>query len=210
MSLSTAARTKRPNRQQVAAAATRQEILRAARRLFAERGYSRTSVADVAEEAGVSIPTIYASVGQKQAILMALAALIDVEIGAEDARVTLTTATDPVELVAIAAHLNRVLQEKFGDIVKALRSGAPVEPAVAAVVAEGTQKHRWGSARLAARLEELGTLRPGLAVGEAADVIALLTEVEIYSSLVGTYGWTFDRAEAWINKTLGTMLLKAP
>jgi len=200
---------KRPNRRQVSAAATRQEILLAARRLFAERGFARTSVAEIADEAGVSIPTIYASVGQKQAIVIALVEFIELEIGADEARTLVTTGTDPVELLALAAHLNRVLQERFGDIMEALRSAASVEPAVAAAVASGRQMHRFGSTRLADRLVELDALRHGVAAGEAADVIALLTDVENYSTLVGTYGWTFDRAEAWITETLCATLLQA-
>src|SRR5260370_38826910 len=91
---------KRPNRRQVSAAATRQEILLAARRLFAQHGFARTSVADIAEEAGVSIPTIYASVGQKQAIVIALAGFIEVGIGAAETRTLVTNGTDPVEMIA--------------------------------------------------------------------------------------------------------------
>jgi AcrR family transcriptional regulator len=200
---------KRPNRRQVSAAATRQEILLAARRLFAERGFARTSVAEIAEEAGVSIPTIYASVGQKQAIVIALVGFIELEIGADEARALVSTGTDPIELLALSAHLNRVLQQRFGDIMEALRSAASVEPAVATAVANGRRMHRIGSTRLADRLVELGALRQGVAVGEAADVIALLTDVENYSTLVGMYGWTFDRAEAWITETLCATLLQA-
>ncbi len=199
---------KRPNRRQVSAAATRQEILLAARRLFAQHGFARTSVADIAEEAGVSIPTIYASVGQKQALVIALAGFIELGIGAAGTRTLVTTGTDPVELIAAAAHLNRVLQERFGDILEALRSGASVEPALAEVVANGSRLHRIGSTRLADRLEKLGALRQGVAAGEAADVIALLTDAESYSTLVGTYHWTFDRAETWITETLRATLLK--
>ena len=42
---------------------TRRESLEAARRLFAERGYVGTSVADIAAEAGVAVQTIYARHG---------------------------------------------------------------------------------------------------------------------------------------------------
>ena len=58
---------------------TRDEILGAARRLFAERGYSRTSVRDIAEAAGVSAQTVYDSIGSKQAIVARLNDLIDAE-----------------------------------------------------------------------------------------------------------------------------------
>src|SRR6476469_4043669 len=60
---------------------TQDEILSAARRLFAERGYSRTRVRDIAEAAGVSAQTVYDSVGSKQAVVARLNDLIDIEAG---------------------------------------------------------------------------------------------------------------------------------
>src|SRR5258708_16998828 len=58
---------------------TRDEILKAARRLFSERGYTRTSVRDIAEAAGVSAQTVYDSIGSKQALVARLNDLIDSE-----------------------------------------------------------------------------------------------------------------------------------
>ncbi|HEX7739487.1 MAG TPA: helix-turn-helix domain-containing protein, partial [Marmoricola sp.] len=55
----------RPNRREVAAAATREEVLRAARRLFVEHGYAATTINQVAAEAGVAVQTVYSSVGGK-------------------------------------------------------------------------------------------------------------------------------------------------
>ena len=60
---------------------TRAEILKAARTLFAERGYSRTSVRDIAASAGVSAQTVYDSIGSKQAVVARLNDLIDEEAG---------------------------------------------------------------------------------------------------------------------------------
>src|SRR5258708_34078955 len=48
-----------------AAARTRQSILEAARTLFAENGYSATSMAAIAQAAGVALDTVYASAGRK-------------------------------------------------------------------------------------------------------------------------------------------------
>src|SRR5260370_35458955 len=150
-------------------------MLSAERRRIAHQGCARSSVTDIAEAAGVSTPAIYASVGQKQAIVLALAGFIEIGIGAAGTRTLVTTGTDPVELIAAAAHLNRVLQERFGDILEALRSGASVEPALAEVVANGSRLHRIGSTRLADRLEKLVAPRPGGAAVDAWDVLALMT-----------------------------------
>ncbi len=67
---------------------TRLDILRAARRLFAERGYAATSMADVGAEAEVAVQTIYAGFRSKRGLVMALVDLIDQEadvssVGAE-------------------------------------------------------------------------------------------------------------------------------
>ena len=204
--MSSAAR--RLNRRQVAAAATRQEILLAARRLFAARGYSKTSIAEIAEAAGVSIPTIYASVGRKAAIVLALVNLVDAEIGAEYGRDRAGAATDPAALVALGARITRLLEERFGDLVGALRSAAETEPEVSGAAARADKLHRVGSARLARRLRALHALRPGVSVAEASAIISLLTEGATYRQLVEAYGWTFDRAEAWITSSLRTLLLK--
>ena len=56
-------------RRRAMAADTRVVVLEAAARLFAERGWSGTSVRDVAREAGVSVETVYASVGSKTKLL---------------------------------------------------------------------------------------------------------------------------------------------
>ena len=45
---------------------TRGEILTAARRLFAQRGYAATSIGDIANEADVAVQTIYARPGSKR------------------------------------------------------------------------------------------------------------------------------------------------
>src|SRR5258708_34502940 len=50
-----------------AAARTRQSILEAARTLFAENGYSATSMAAIAQAAGVALDTVYASAGRQPA-----------------------------------------------------------------------------------------------------------------------------------------------
>ena len=54
------------------AAATRRAVLVAARKLFTTTGYAATTVADVARLAGVSVDTVYTSVGRKPELLLAV------------------------------------------------------------------------------------------------------------------------------------------
>ena len=51
------------------AAETAAHIVAKAGRLFSERGYEGTTIAAIAEEAGVSVATVYAQFGNKQSVL---------------------------------------------------------------------------------------------------------------------------------------------
>ena len=54
------------------AADTRDAIMGAARNLFVEQGYAATTVAEIAAAAGVSVDTVYASIGRKPVLLREL------------------------------------------------------------------------------------------------------------------------------------------
>ena len=56
---------------------TRAEIARAARTCFVAQGWSGTTVRDVAREAGVSVPTVYAAYGNKTGLVRAVADAAD-------------------------------------------------------------------------------------------------------------------------------------
>ncbi len=62
----------RSQRAEAAKAARREEILTAARRVFAERGFRGTTIADIAEEANIALGTIYLYFESKDAVFAAL------------------------------------------------------------------------------------------------------------------------------------------
>src|SRR3954451_404362 len=85
------------SRRERQAQVTRDEILAAARRLFAERGYTRTSVREIAQAAGVSPQTVYDSVGSKSQLVARLNDVIDAEAGVPALARTVADSEDPVE-----------------------------------------------------------------------------------------------------------------
>jgi AcrR family transcriptional regulator len=185
---------------------TRDEILRAARRLFAERGYARTSVRDIAQAAGVSAQTVYDSVGSKQALVARLNDLIDSEAGI-GALVRAAAASEaPAELAATSARVTRSILEHCADIIHALVTGVAAEPELAAVLAEGQRRHREGARFVVGRLGELGALGPD--AGEAAESLAAVTDIRFALMLREDYGWSLDRLEDFMAATSRTLLLR--
>ena len=65
-------RTYNSPRRREQAAATRRQILEAAKRLFEQQGYPATTMAAVAAEAGVALKTVYVAFDTKSGLLRAL------------------------------------------------------------------------------------------------------------------------------------------
>jgi AcrR family transcriptional regulator len=186
---------------------TRDEILRAARRLFAEAGYARTSVRDIAQAAGVSAQTVYDSVGSKQALVSRLNDLIDSEAGIAAIARSAAESGDPWELAATAARITRSILEHCGDIVHALVTGAAAEPELAAALADGQRRHLEGAERVVGmlrRLDALGPRNPDEAVGS----LAAVTDIRFALVLKENYGWSLDRLESWMATTSRILLLE--
>jgi len=199
----------RTSRRATQALQTRQEILATARGLFASNGYSGTSVAQIAAAAGVSVQTIYDSLGSKRAIVLALNDLIDEEGDVRALASAIPTSTDPIELLRIAATISRNINERCGDIVAALFSAAAVETEMREVRDESRRRHRAGIARLTHRLAALEALRGDLDAETAADVIAAMTDPQVARTFVGEYGWTWDRWQEWTEAALIRLVLEA-
>jgi AcrR family transcriptional regulator len=199
--------TTSPGRRAAQAAATRAEILGAARRLFAERGFARTSIRDVAAAAGVSPQTVYDSVGSKRALVAGLNDLIDEEAGLSSLVGPVLARGDAHEMAALPARATRVIVERCGDIVRTLVAGAAAEPELAAVLAEGLRRHRAGAAGVVRRLQQTGGLMAGLEVAEAAEGVAALTDTHYALLLIDSYGWSLDRVEAWMTSASRRLLL---
>jgi AcrR family transcriptional regulator len=189
------------------AADTRREILEAAQRLFAARGYAATSVADVAAEAGVAIQTIYSSVGSKRALVGSLADHLDERSGVSDTRAAMQAAADPREVIRLGVRLTRAFHEHAGDLLRALVSAAAIEPEMAAILEEGRRRHRAGTLATVKLIASRWGLRDGLTAARGGAIFATLTSIPTWQGLLDEHGWSFDEIEDWMVATLAGALL---
>jgi len=186
---------------------TQREILQAARQLFAEHGYTRTTVRHIAEAAGVSAQTVYDSIGSKQALVARLNDLIDEEAGIARIVGERIGSGDPAVIVGTSARITRSILEHCGDIVHALVTGATAEAELAAALAEGHRRHVGGARAVVQALRDAGALDRSVDAGQAAETMAALSDVSFCLLLRDSYGWSLDRIEAWVAETTKALVL---
>jgi AcrR family transcriptional regulator len=188
----------RPNRRAVQAQQTYDEILQVARRRFARDGYAATSLKDLAAEVGVSVQTIYDSVGSKADLVRRLNDLMDREADIGSIAAGIGSETDPQSLAAIPARVTCRLLQRSGDIMRACLAGGLTEPGLVPLVEEGGRRHRAGAAAVAGRLAALGALAPDVSVEQAAASLAALSDFRLGIVLLDDHGMTVEELERWM------------
>jgi AcrR family transcriptional regulator len=199
--------TERVDRRERMAAQTRQDILTAARKLFAERGYVATSIGDIAAEADVAVQTIYSRLGSKRGMLMALIDLIDEESGVAERAAEVLAARTPAAVLGAEARLTRAFQERCGDVIGALFAASAAEPQLTEAVAEGQRRHRDGARITVDRIAELGGLRADVTRAQATGLLSAALAHDGWRELVDGQGLSWDDAEAWLVTALARALL---
>ena len=187
---------------------TRAEILRAARTRFASDGYASTSLKNIAADAGVSVQTLYDSVGQMADLVRRLNDLIDAEADVASLVAVLRTSTDPAEVIRVPARITRRLIEQCGDIMRAALAASLTDPGLLPVIHEGQHRHRAGAAMVADRLHALKALPRGIAVDQAATSIAALSDFRLALVLLDDHGLDLDHVETWIGDTTARSVLR--
>ncbi|MET0520598.1 MAG: helix-turn-helix domain-containing protein [Jiangellaceae bacterium] len=194
-------------RRTVQAEQTKAEILTVARRRFAAEGYAATTLRDIAAEAGVSVQTVFNSVGSKGDLVRQLNDLIDDEAGIGELAASVRDETDVSALVVLPARITRRILERCGDIVRTSFDAARTEKGLGEVAAEGGRRHRAGAAAVAARLASLGALAPNIDEQHAATTLAALSETRLALVMLDDYGLDLDAVETWMSRTAKQVLL---
>jgi len=199
---------------QTQSAETRQRVLNAAHQLIVERGYRKTTVADIALEAGVHIDTVYALVGRKPVLLREL---IDQAVSGTDRAVTpeernyvkaILAEPDPARKLAIYARAVRHIQARMAPLFLALRDASATEPEAGVVWREISDRRAKNMRDLVRNLKAADGLRDDLSIDEAADTIWATNSSELYVLLTVERGWSADRYERWLADTWCRLLLR--
>ena len=194
-------------------AASRQRIVDEARKLFLIQGYRTTTIADIADAAGVNPDTVYRLVGRKPIVLrelieQALSGTDHAVAGADRSHVrAMATEPDPVVKLEIYAAAIRDTHARLAPLFVALRDASSTEPEAEQVWKEIAERRAANMRRLVRDVRSATTTRYATTTTEAADTAWALNSAELYVMLTVERGWTPQRYERWLARSLGRLLL---
>jgi AcrR family transcriptional regulator len=193
---------------------TQSRILGAARALFLERGFAATTLAAIAEQAGVAPETIYAIYRTKAGLLgNVVRAAVLRDGGPEDVlehrwvKELLRLPDPPAQLAALARHTARTVEltSPMHTVIAAAGSG---NGELDDLRRELREMRFDGQARVIAAIADERTLRPGLTPEAAADTFSALASPELHHVLTADRGWSQERYARWLQETARAALLR--
>lgn len=196
-------------------AETERRIIDSATSLFLTKGYQATSLASVAEEAGVGARTVYVRFGTKAALFNRVVEVAIVGNTAEVAlmdraemRPALTAATCEERLAAWAA-VTRMVMQRTGALFEVAQQAAAVAPEIAEHYAIGRKQSLTGQRMFWTRMADDELLGPDVDLEWVIDTSAVLGAAETYTFITRLHGWDLDTYEAWLHRTTRALVQQA-
>lgn len=190
------------------ASETRGRILLAARKLFERRGIQDVTIPDLAREAGVSAPTVFALFKSKVGLVRTL---IEETLFGERYRAMVEgalSADDPVERLRRTAALSRSTYDVERSEIGLIRGASALSPELRSLEQANDRRRYKRQAPTLVFLFKKKALGPGLDLRQARDVMWALTGRDIYRMLVIERGWSSAAYERWLAAALIKALLK--
>jgi AcrR family transcriptional regulator len=206
-------RVYRSGRRAAQARQTRQRVLAAATEVFLRRGYAGATVRLIAEQAGVSVPTVESLFGAKARLLKAA---IDVAIAGDDEPVGVldrdwaaaaARAGDAEELLAIAAGVIGPAQVRSAGLVLAVFEGSPTDAELAGLSRQLVTQRAGTAAWLVDQLAAKAALRAGLSRQDAVDTVWLLMDPAVFDRFTRHLGRPPERYPDWLARSLRQLLI---
>jgi AcrR family transcriptional regulator len=163
-------------------------IIEMAQRRFLRDGYGPTTISAIANDAGVSVDTIYKSFGGKPGLIRAMSARAlqgSGRVPAEQRSDELQAReTDPRKLISRWGVFVTEIAPLASPIALLLRDAAGSHPELTALLEEVHAERLRRMTENARRFAASGHLRPGIKVADAANVMWTYTAPELYELLV--------------------------
>ena len=186
---------------------TRRRIVVATRKLLETQGYAGMTIEAVAQQAEVSVQTVYAVFGSKTGILAEL--LNEATFGAdyEDTVQQTLEERDPETRLRGAARIARQIHDAYRTGFDLLRGAGVVAPELARLEQERERMRYERQEQMIISLRDAKRLRAELSYQTARDIFWALTGSDLYRMLVRERGWSSQKYQDWLADTLVRSLL---
>ena len=198
-------------RRQAAAALRRAAVVDAARRRFVHDGFSGTTIASIAADAGVSEETVYKAFGNKVALVRAIrdkALAGEGAVHAERRSDRLQASEhDPRAIVRGWGVLTMEVAPRVAPVLLLVRDAAASDAELARLQEEMDASRLTRMTQNARTLLRGGHLRDGITLDAAADVLWTYSSPELYELLVIRRGWSIERYGCFVADAMIAALL---
>ena len=198
---------------QAKAEATRQAVLESARTLFITHGYAATTARQIAAASDVSVDTVYAAVGRKPELMLAL---IESAISGQQEAVAAADRSYVQEIRSASSAGQKIntyatalseLLPRLTPLVLVLREAAASDRRCAKVWQDIADRRAANMRLFAADLRSTGELRSDLTDDEVAEFVWSTNAPEYYQ-LLADRGWSAQQykkliVDVWTRVLLG-------
>lgn len=199
------------SRRRQQASETRASILDSARTRFFANGYAATTIAFIADDAGVSVDTVYKTFGNKPGLVRVLCQTALAGQGAVPAETRSdnlqATELDPQVIIRGFGTLTREVAPRINPILLLVREAAATDPDMAQLQRDTDRKRLTRMTHNARNLANAGHLRRGVTVKYAAEILWTYSSPELYQMLVVVRGWSLNRFCGFITDAMIAALL---
>ncbi len=187
---------------------TRRRIVEATRQLLEAEGYAGMTIEAVAQQAEVSVQTVYAVFGSKTGILAELLNQTTFGPDYEDTVREILEERDPEMRLRGAARIARQIHDAQRTGFDLLRGAGVVAPELARLEEERESIRYERQEQMVVSLRGTKRLRPELSYRNARDILWTLTGSDVYRLLVRERGWSSQKYQDWLADTLVRSLLR--
>jgi AcrR family transcriptional regulator len=186
----------------------RRTVVMAAQELFENDGFRATTLADVANRAGVSVKGLYNMFGSKAELAKAV---FDLVIAGDDEPIAVAQRPEH-QAMRDEAEIRRKIamfvegmvrrQQRSARVQILIRDGRHVDDSLAHVWEQLSEEAFTGATTVGRLFLETGQLRPGIELDEVADVLWNYFMIDGYERLVLERGWDIQRYTDWLTATI--------